>query len=81
VVKSISYDEYLVETEQGEDIVKKEWIRTVIRILLDRGKICADDLLGSPARYRSSFIFALLSCLDYIESIQENRKTYIRIKE
>lgn len=81
VVKSISYDEYLVETDKGETIVKKEWIKTAIRILIDKGKICTDDLLGFPARYRSSFIFALLNCLDCIESITENRKTYIRIKE
>ena len=80
-VKSISYDEYLVETEKGEAIVKKDSVKIAISKLLDKKKICDDDLFESPAKYRSSFIFALLNCLDYIENIKEDRKTYIRIKE
>lgn len=58
--------------------MQKEWIKTTWDVLYRNRQMVADDILGT-ARYRSSFIMALLTKLDGIRYINTTIKLYYEI--
>lgn len=78
IIEQVVPEGLLVSTDQGStQLVKKEWIKSAWETLKNKGTIMADDISGA-ARYRSSFILALLSGLDYVGSETTPNKLYIR---
>ena len=73
-----------VDTMRSEEpqVVKVKWIEDVWGILQKERVICASDLDGkTQGRYRSSFIFALLSTLPYVTSFKKEGIVYITVEE
>lgn len=76
-VQGIIPEGLLVSTDKGKSkLVKKDWIKDTWDALALKRAIVADDIPGR-ARYRSSFIMALLSKLSYIKSINKPNTLYL----
>ena len=65
VIVGKSPDGLIVTTKGDPELVEREWIKTVRDTLEQNRTIKADDIIGT-ARYRSSFIMALLAKLEYV---------------
>lgn len=84
VVSDFSDNVVWVQTDKSSEPqpVLVEWIREVWNILAEKGRICASDLDGlTQGRYRSSFIFTLLSKLPYINHIKIGRTNSIQLED
>lgn len=57
----------LVVTRRDPEFIEKEWIEAAWNVLVEKGRIIADDIPGT-AKYRSSFIMALLAQLEYVRA-------------
>jgi hypothetical protein len=79
VIEKITPEGLLVTTDKSRlKLVRKEWIEDAWLALLNKKMIIADDIPGR-ARYRSSFIMALLSKLDYVKAESRPNKLYLKI--
>lgn len=74
-IEEIKENGLMVATTGTPKLVKKEWIEAVWNTLNEKREITADDIPGT-ARYRSSFIMALLAQLDYIKFEKEPMADY-----
>jgi len=75
-VIKITEDGLMVTTgKNNPELVKKEWIRDTWDVLVSKKAITKDDLPGK-AIYRSSFIMALLSNLDYVRAESRPNKLF-----
>lgn len=79
VIEKIVPEGLLVTTDKSRlQLVRKEWIEDAWLALASKRKIVAHDIPGT-GRYRSSFIMALLSNLDYIKAESRPNTLYQNI--
>ncbi len=76
IVMEINEDGLMVAANSEPKLVKKLWIEEAWRILSSKRTMIADDIPGT-ARYRSSFIMALLAKLPYVKSTTDPNKLYL----
>jgi hypothetical protein len=77
-VEQVVPEGLLVNTDQNSpELVKKEWIKSAWETLVNKGAVMAEDISGA-ARYRSSFIIALLAGLDYVRAETNPNKLSVK---
>lgn len=78
IITDVIPEGLMVVTSGEFKLVKKEWIEATWNALQNTRKITASDIPGT-ARYRSSFIMALLSQLEYVRAEDNPNTLYLNI--